>query len=247
MRKILFFILLSLILGSLNCSYKDCTTKSGNTANESRLLPVYNSIEINDIFDVQLSNGSNSSVKIQAGENIIPYIKTEVKDSVLYISNDISCRFVRGFEHFPQITIDVSETLQSVTINKASDISTLDTLQVNHILFKFLAPVSSANLHFDTRFLAFELWGKASGDFKISGKTEYLTILNDGLAEIDAKNIIAKFLKIESYSPSNSYIRATHSISSVIFAEGNVYHTGSAEVLLNEELSSGELLFVPNF
>ncbi len=225
-----------------SCSPKDCITKSGEKTSITRTVPAFRSIEINDIFTINLVNGNAQEIEIKAGEKILPHIKTEVKDSILYLSNSISCRFVRGFGNFPELTVSIPKDLKSIVTNTASDLYTPDTLKIKHLLFKFIAPISSANLTIKSQFIAFELWNKSTGDFQIAGKTKYLSLLNDGLTTIDARKCIGDYVKVSSFSATNTYLTANKKLEVKIFGEGNVIYNGTVEDIKLDAFSSGQLL-----
>ena len=82
--KTIFVLLLSAI--SLNTFATWETIKgNGNLKKEKRNASGYTGIELQGSMDVQIDYGSSNSITVEADENLLPYIETEVENGNLKI------------------------------------------------------------------------------------------------------------------------------------------------------------------
>src|SRR6201999_3273099 len=87
MRKLLTAIMLPLLFAVPACDLININTIQGNghVATETRSISEASNIESHGSFDVQLVQGSTPSLKVEADDNLIPYIITENVDGKLII------------------------------------------------------------------------------------------------------------------------------------------------------------------
>src|SRR5690242_873662 len=85
MKKITCIVLAIVILGA-SCMFDGHKVKgNGNRVTQSKSISDINGVELHTSFDVILIEGSASNVKIEADENIIPYVDLQVESGVLNI------------------------------------------------------------------------------------------------------------------------------------------------------------------
>ena len=59
---------------------------SGVAASESRPSSEFSGVEVGGVFQVEITAGKEYSIQVQADDNLLPYVKTEVDSGVLKIS-----------------------------------------------------------------------------------------------------------------------------------------------------------------
>lgn len=100
MRVFYIFLTFYLLLVS-SCKKEnrwDMFKRTGDIISESRNLPYFKQLYVEDNVNVFITQGPMQEVKLQGGENLLPLIKTEVKDSILYIRNDNKCNWARSYK-----------------------------------------------------------------------------------------------------------------------------------------------------
>src|SRR5689334_8631721 len=87
MRKLLF---LSLILVSALASCRFVNGKrvkgTGNQRTENRSVTNFHSVSSYGEYDIYLTQGTDYSVQVEAEDNLLPYIETNLKGDVLEIT-----------------------------------------------------------------------------------------------------------------------------------------------------------------
>ena len=94
MRNLLIFMLLVavFVLGKRSCNFNAFSFGGihgkGPQTTETRSLSGFHAIKLQISGDVEVTVGDHFSVEVQAQENILPLLKTEVKDGALCIFTD---------------------------------------------------------------------------------------------------------------------------------------------------------------
>lgn len=109
--------------GDISISFSDGESKvrgSGVKATETRTVPAFTAIDATGIGKLKVKVGGDDSLKVTADDNILPLIKSEVKDGVLVLStqgaskskNDIvfevSAKTIKRLENSGTVSIDAS-------------------------------------------------------------------------------------------------------------------------------------------
>ena len=93
---------------------------SGVAASETRAVASFEAIEATGVGKLKLRIGDSDTVKVMADDNILPLIKTEVKDGVLTLSTkgaalsktdivfDVTARRIKRIENSGTVSIDAS-------------------------------------------------------------------------------------------------------------------------------------------
>src|SRR3954471_19334485 len=86
--KLLLVILLTFAALLFGCKFGRGIAGSGNRKTEKRELKSFNAIESSGAYEVSITCQKPVSFEIEADDNILPLIKTEVRDGILYITSD---------------------------------------------------------------------------------------------------------------------------------------------------------------
>lgn len=102
--RILVFIGLSCLVFNSCFDWKDCIDGNGDITSESRDVNGFSRLEVDGSFDVFITQGNNTSVMIEADENLMDYILTKTNDGKL----EISTRRDRCFNTSHQVSVYVT-------------------------------------------------------------------------------------------------------------------------------------------
>src|SRR5437667_4300348 len=84
-------VLLLLVAGGLvlsGCKFHRGIAGSGVRKTEKRDLKSFNAIDTTGAYEIDATCQRPASFEIEADDNILPLIKTEVRDGILFVSND---------------------------------------------------------------------------------------------------------------------------------------------------------------
>src|SRR5688572_17649266 len=69
----------------VNFSVSSSVTGSGVEASEARHADGFRGIDVGGVFQVEVTAGKDFSIQVQADDNLLPYIRTEVDGGILHI------------------------------------------------------------------------------------------------------------------------------------------------------------------
>ena len=103
---------------------------SGHLISETRPLPQFNSLQVNTVAGIELSQGTTQEVVVTVDDNIMEYITTEVSDGDLQIgiSPDVS---LSDFTLTLHITIP---ELSAIAVNSVATVSSGDNFSGDVLL-----------------------------------------------------------------------------------------------------------------
>src|SRR5947207_9718495 len=87
-RKIVVLLLVACSLVLSGCKFNRGIAGSGVRKTEKRDLKSFNAIDTTGAYEGDVTCQKPASSEIEADDNILPLIKTEVRDGILFVSND---------------------------------------------------------------------------------------------------------------------------------------------------------------
>src|SRR6185369_15796607 len=91
MRKATLLVMLAALVAVFSaCHIGKGVKGSGNRKTEKLDLPAFKAIETTGAYEMEMMCQKPASFEIEADDNILPLIKTEVRDGVLYVTSEKS-------------------------------------------------------------------------------------------------------------------------------------------------------------
>ena len=216
MKKIgLLFFILALIVGVglanvlsfgkltggiFNYSISHSVSGSGNVASEKRDVSGFSAIEVGSVFQVEATAGKDFGVEVEADDNLLPLIKTEVSDGgVLRLETE------KGISTGNPILVRITAPhIENLEVSGASKV--------------FLDNISNENLQID-----------ASGAAKVAvaGKTANLTVDVSGASKIDAENLQSENASVDASGASSIKVFAAEQLKAAASGASSVVYSGS--------------------
>ena len=147
---------------------------------ETRDLPAFTQIDVGGAFEVHLTIGEPQKVEVEAKQNSIEKIITEVRDNKLVISSN------KINSNTPLNIYITVPALSRIEVHGAAEIKSENTIKAE--MFEIAASgAASAELILDVSTLRSEASGAA--DVELSGKAQQHSLIVSGAATIDARNL----------------------------------------------------------
>ena len=86
-----FLLFVFLFLSCHNENKCDCLKSTGDIITEARSISGFNKISVEDNINLFITEDSAFSLTVEAGSNLMNFIKTDVTDSCLYLQNKNKC------------------------------------------------------------------------------------------------------------------------------------------------------------
>jgi hypothetical protein len=231
--------MLVMIAGS-SCDRGTCPLSSGSGGTETRTLASFNEIVLYDKINLILTQDSEQEVTVGGGKNLLKGIETLVKDSVLTISNNNGCNWLRDPGY--QINVYVSSSqLQKITYYGAGNITSTNTL---------LAPQFTVDSWTGTGSITLDLVTGISNAFvrnnnaliTLNGQSDSSFIYCGEEGSVNEINFISGYASVDSKSIENIYVNVSNSMRAVLAYKGNVYYKGNPVLVDTLISNTGKLI-----
>jgi hypothetical protein len=166
----------------------DCFKKTGAITTREFALAPFHTIVVIDEADIYLENGTDQQVEIKAGKNLIPEIHFEVEDSILTITNDNRCNWVRTPGN-PGIYIRNNQ-LRKIEIYDFVNFYSPDTLHLNQLQI-YSDGTGNFDMMLDVNSLQIE--SMYISNYKLTGRVQKLEIIFKDDSRLDGKALVSEF------------------------------------------------------
>lgn len=226
MKKLVAFLLLGIIISTSSCRFTGKRVKgNGHVITDNRGLSGFTSVVSEGSFDVYVSTGSPASVKIEAEDNILPYIETYVDNNILRIDtkDDVWLRPRRSVKiyvvapHFRKIHSKGTGNIISQT--KITDSSRMDLVINGNGDIKVDVDAPEVNA---------EVTGNGGIDVTGQSKTFKGTLTGNG--NIHAFNLMAEQTNVRILGNGDADVFASVHLDISIGGNGNVRYKGGGQI-----------------
>jgi len=172
---------------------------SGNTASEKRDVADFQAIDVGGVFQVEVTAQKDFDVEIEADDNLLPLIKTEVRGGVLRLETE------KRISTGNPIRVRISAPdIQNLEVSGASKVS--------------LTNLSNENLEIDS---------SGASKITVAGETANLIIDVSGASKIDAENLKTENASIDASGASSVSVYATNELKTDVSGASSVIYQGS--------------------
>ena len=239
--NILFALAILLHLSCKKENLCDCLKGTGEIVTEERVLTDFNKIYIEDDINLVLQEDTQNFLNVEAGENLIKLIKTEIKDSCLYLRNDNKCNWMRSFKNKVNVSLHYKK-LEYITYFKASgNVSNNGTLHSSFLQVDDYNGSGKITLNVDVQTSHYSLH-TGPADIFISGNTDIAYLYSAGNGVADLRNMTAGGMYMNNKSTNSCYVNATNTLEVEIGYIGDVYYTGDPPNVKLVTTGSGKLI-----
>jgi hypothetical protein len=233
--------LLGLLL--IRCGKDDgiCVGSTGKIITETRPVSIFNYIEVYDNINLILTQDTNRiEVMVEAGENLIDGITTEITNKRLSIKNQNSCNWLRSFEVPVNVYITYKQ-LDTLVTHAAGNITGTNAWTNHEIVFIVEEGGGTIDLSLNVFKSYLEVsYGTFALNFKGYSQVTYISDI--GYGPLNAEMLDSKFTYIYTGSPNDIFVTASVEITAEILNTGNVYYRGDPTQISTQSSGSGKLI-----
>jgi hypothetical protein len=208
MKRISILLLIVLVVTFAGCKFGHGImgrgiAGSGNRKTEKRELKSFNAIDTSGAYDVNVTCQKPASFEIEADDNILPLIKTEVRDGVLFVSNDQEYHSSKS----TALRITLPD-LGSVSNHGAGEVKIVDA--------------NSSDL---------KLESSGASSIDAAGRARTVTISSTGAGNIDTGKLQAERAKVDISGAANVDVYASDQLDVKVSGVGSVSYSGNPKVV----------------
>ncbi|MEP7147316.1 MAG: head GIN domain-containing protein [Acidobacteriota bacterium] len=182
-----------------NFSFGSGIKGSAVAGSEARSANGFSGINVGGVFQVEITAGKDFSVEVEADNNLLPYIKTEVEGRVLHIEST-----ERIDSHTPLRVRISAPDIESVDASGASKVS--------------IVGIDNSSLKIDT---------SGASKVKIQGETAEIRIEVSGASSIDAESLTAKSAAVDAGGASSVNLFVTERLVSNASGASKISYSGN--------------------
>jgi len=212
MKKLIMLSLISVF--TLTSCHWHRIHGNGTIKTETRDVPAFESISCDGSYEVQIDCQAQQSLVIETDENLLPQIKTEVRNNTLHI-------FTKGF------LLPTNKIRIKVAVPNIHEVTLSGSTQ---------GDINNVNNHS----LNIEING--SGKLHLNGKSDDVDIRVSGSSKIEATSLISENSHIQINGSGHIQVYATNSIDVQINGSGTVKYKGDPKSISQQINGSGRII-----
>ena len=207
---------------------------------EDRHLTGFHAVDAGGSFDVYITQGSAESVKVEAPDNIIAHIITEVDNGILkvYNKNDNGFHWGDIFNHKKIVVYVVAKDLNAISLSGSGDVSFKEGLRTNALKIRVSG---SGDMYGRVDVKNLESGISGSGDVKLSGHADNSAVNVSGSGDYEARGLVTMNTIVHVSGSGDASINASNSVSASISGSGDVRYTGGAKSVSSSKSGSGDV------
>jgi hypothetical protein len=232
----LFFLLLPLVaLFAPSCNDEnapDCFKSTGRTVQQRRLISAFTEIVLHDDIDLYLTHTADSTVLIEAGENLMPKIEVSQQGTTLFIRNRNTCNWVRSYKRPVKVTVGVPRDHLMLTHRGFGTIRSAEPLNIGYLAISSFD--ASGDMQLDGKLDKIVLYANSPSHITLSGQSEYLEAwLHNNFGRLSAELLQTKVCLLKHDGSNEMRIFPLDELQATISANGTVaYYHEPARLIL---------------
>jgi formylmethanofuran dehydrogenase subunit C len=202
---------------------------NGTVVEENREITAdFTEVHASEGLEVYVTQAADFSISVEADENIIDLIGTEIKNGKLKIHaiENIGRATKKVFVSLPEVTGLLSSSGAHLTAQNKITATTL-----------IIDASSGAHLNAETNADKLEIDASSGANIDISGRAAEVYVDGSSGANVRAKNLMTTKCRAEASSGANITINVSKSLTADASSGGNISYSGDAEVTKNKSVS----------
>ncbi len=239
--KAIIYLLPIGLIGLSGCNKSgDCFTNTGPIIKEERRVGDFDSINVQDYVNLILSQDSINKVVVEAGQNIISGITTEVINNQLFIDNTLKCNWLRSYSKPINVYISV-KNLMKIYYLSSGNITSTNILKSNVLILDIWGGCGSIDLDLGV-YQGFFLLHLGTVDITLHGNCTVCSMYQGDFGTFQCKEMKTDFNYITNKGSNDCYVNVNRYLNATIGSIGNIYYTGNPDSVTVHINGAGQLI-----
>jgi hypothetical protein len=206
--------------------------------NSTRNVGEFRGVSLGVSADLYITQGNNTSVVIEASDEVQERIETRIRDGVLIIKQDDDWKWWKNLNSKKIKIYITNPTFEHVSVSGSGDIQGENTLQSKEM---YIAVSGSGKLDLDIKVVDLDSKISGSGNMNIKGSARNTTFQISGSGNMNAESLASEHCQVRISGSGNCRVQVDSSLESRVSGSGNVYYKGNPEKLSNHSSGSGSI------
>ncbi len=239
MKKLITLTLALVAITTVNAQWKKVKGK-GNVVTIDRSTDDYDKIAVAGWFDVELVSGTEGKLTLKGEENLLEYIKTEVKDDKLIIKVKKGVNLKPsswGSDGGIYVTVPVEE-VDEVSLSGSGDVVSNTVLKSD----TFRTRISgSGDISLNVEAETVEAALSGSGDINLSGNAGNFEVKVSGSGDVKAYELNADNVEATISGSADVKVTANEMLYARVSGSGDIRYRGNPKKIDSKASGSGEI------
>ncbi len=201
---------------------------SGNLKSETRDPGPFESIAVEYPADVTVQQGADDIVEIQAEDNLLPQISTQVISGTLIIKTDVDDWKARVNPSKPVRVAITAKNLKQIALSAPVGTMEMEGWQADALKLVLDGGAQARLNGIQVDLLESVLSG--AGDIQVTGTAQEMKLLLSGLGNFDGSGLQSTRATIELSGMGNATVRVDDELVAKITGAGSIKYFGSPRV-----------------
>ena len=216
MKRILTAVISTLIF--ISCQ---TITGSGNIITQTKKVSEFEGVKTSGSIDIEVSNNKTESVKIEADDNVLPYVIITVEDGILNIHYKRGISFIND-----HVKVYVSApVLKKLIVSGSGNIISAGTLKDAAKIEMKVSGSGNINATVDAPAILANIGG--SGTVMFKGKTKEFTCNISGSGDIKANNLLSENTGVTVSGSGTAHVFASVQLNAKVSGSGEIFYSGN--------------------
>ena len=199
--------LFALVLSGCDGGFGGVVTGSGNVTSESRNVSGFQAVSLSGVGNLTIDQNGTESLTVEAEDNLLPYIKTEVQGNRLVIGSK-----------------------DNTSLNPTKPINyRLTVKDLNSIDLSGAGKINGTGIN--TPKLAVNVSG--AGDITLAGKADSQDINLSGAGNYHGEDLVSKNVTITTSGAGSAVVQVSDTLDATVSGAGSVRYIGDPQVKQN--------------
>jgi hypothetical protein len=234
-------LLAVLLVAGTAYTYASPKSTSIQQKTEDRHLSGFHALEVGGPYDVTLTQGTTESVKVEAPDDVMSHITTEVVNGVLKIYNKHNDNFHWGdlFGHHRKILVFVTaKDINSIVVSGSGDVAFKNGIHGDKMT---LHVSGSGDVNGVLEVKTLETTISGSGDVKLSGHAQTSAVRVSGSGDYSAHALITSDTAVHVSGSGDASINASNKVDASVSGSGDIHYSGSPKSVSKAKSGSGDI------
>jgi hypothetical protein len=218
---------------SSGCNHLSGVNGDGKVTKETRAVSSFDAIEVSGAFKVYLKQGNTEELIVEADDNILPVIRTEVRGNTLVIDTR------KPISHVTSMNVYITfKDLKKAELSGAVDIITESKLNLNEFGLH-TSGASDTKMELSAKKLVLDCSGASK--LKLTGSATDVSADLSGACDIYAYDLLTENFILDMSGAGKAQINVSKKISAEISGAGSVRYKGSPTIVNQSVSGAGSI------
>lgn len=242
MRTIIKHVAFLLLITCISCNKEsrwDCIKRTGKSSTETRIVPPFSKIYLEDNIDVFITQGNTQEVKITTGSNLVSLVRTEVVNDELKIKNDNKCNWARSYKNGAISLYLTMPDLKYVLVDGPGKVKSLNQLSCDTLVVRTKS-TGDIDLTINANITYPQM--HSTGDITLRGKSAMVGVYHTGEGFLDCSGLQSDIAWTFAKTTGRESFNVSGSLSATITWTGDIYYSGNPATVNVKQIGTGKLI-----